>query len=194
MSSNGSPFITERQFEVLAALKKATGDPKGPGYNSNDSQRGWFLASQLTDKKLLSGNDVRAALLSLCNVGLAERKQLESGQYFRLTRSGDRKVEEGFRDDQIQVIVDSTSWTGVIERPKVYQALAILNEMEDACEKIKNNHDRAQIFGLIRALDVLLNIPDPPRQGVVGLIRDPAFANIIQVATFLAALIGAVRP
>ena len=189
-----NPSITKRQFDVLSALKQATEHPDGPGNSPRDSSRGWFLASQLTDKKLLSGGDVRSVLLELCGDGFVEAKWQESGRYFRLTKSGIAKLEMGYEDPQELIMVDSSRWTGIIEPVKIYQALSILNDMEDACEKIKNNHDRSQIFGLIRALELLLTIPEPPRQGVVSLIRDPAFANIVQVATFLAALIGAVKP
>ncbi|MBS0254683.1 MAG: hypothetical protein JSS36_05600 [Proteobacteria bacterium] len=191
---SGNPLISKRQFDVLSALKQAADQPFGPGDSFYDHRKGWFLASQLVDKKLLTGGDVRAVLIDLCDSGLVETKFAESGRYFRLTGKGSRKVDEG-QDEVLNIdSVDSSKWTGIIEPPKVYQALHILSDMEDACEKIVNNHDRAQIFGLIRALEVLLTIPEPPRQGVVSLLRDPVFGNVVQVATFFVALIGAVKP
>ena len=194
MSDDGISLITEWQFQVLSALKEATDHPEGPGYNQTDNKRGWFLATQLVDKKLLSGSNIRPALELLCSSALVERTSRDSGRYFRITKGGIRRLERGITDSGNKIIIDSSNWTGIIEPVKVFQAMAIVHEMEDVCENIKNNHDRAQIFGLIRALDVLLNVPEPPRQGIVGLIRDPAFANIVQIATFLAALIGAVKP
>ena len=65
--------------------------------------------------------------------------------------------------------------------------------MEDVCERLTNNQVRAQIFGLIRALEALLTVPEPPRPGIVSLLRDPAFANVTQVGTLIAALIAAIR-
>ena len=194
VSNGGTPLITKWQFEVLSALKEARDHPEGPGYSHFDSSKGWFLASQLVDKKLLSGSNVRPGLVALCEVGFAETRYFESGRYFRITTRGANRLEDGYTDDANLMLIDSSKWTGIIEPVKISQVLAILFEMEDACEKITSNHDRAQIFGLIRALEVLLNIPEPPRQGVVSLIRDPAFSNIVQAATFLAAIIAAVKP
>lgn len=186
--------VTKRQHEVLVALRMATENPEGPGYNPHDNDKGWFLATQLSDRNLVSGSGVRPVLLALNELGLVEKKSLESGRYFRLTKRGHALAIEDFADNVDASVVDSSAWTGIIEPPKVHQALIILAEIEDICEKIKNNHDRAQIYGLIRALELLLTVPEPPRQGVVALVRDPAFANIVQVATFLASLIAAVKP
>jgi hypothetical protein len=194
VTEHQKPPITKRQHEVLVALKLATANPEGPGYNQLDNNKGWFLASQLTDRNLVSGLDVRTVLLALHEKGLVEKKSLESGRYFRLTKRGRALADEEFQGNSDATTVDSSSWTGIIEPPKVHQALTILAEMEDVCEKMKNNHDRAQIYGLIRALELLLTVPEPPRQGVVALVRDPAFANVIQVATFLTALVAAVKP
>lgn len=194
MSDNVTPSLTKWQFEVISALKEATDHPEGPGNSPHDSSRGWFLASQLSDKNLVNGPNIRPALLALCDARLVESTFRSSGRYFRLTNSGVRRLEEGYSEVENPMSVDSSNWTGIIEPVRVYQALAILNEMEDACEQIENNHDRSQIFGLIRALEVLLNLPEPPRQGIVSLVRDPAFANLVQVATFLAALLAALRP
>lgn len=188
--------LTPRRYEVLVSLWTATQNPKGPGYYGLDNDRGWFLASQLTDRRLVAGSgaDVRSVLRDLAQIGLVETKSLESGRYFRLTAKGRALAREDYSEEAEPIEVDSSTWTGIIEQPKVHQALAIIAEMEDVCEKMKNNRDRAQIYGLIRALELLLTVPEPPRQGVVALIRDPAFVNVVQVATFLASLIAAVKP
>ncbi|WP_417617673.1 hypothetical protein [Parasphingorhabdus sp.] len=89
--------------------------------------------------------------------------------------------------------IDSKSWTGVVSPVQVQQVLIILSEIEDVCESMTENLPRAQVMGLVRALEILLDLPNPPRTGVLALVRDPAFANVIQVATLLAAITAALK-
>ena len=194
MSEEVRPRISEWEFDVLAALKAAKDIPGKPGVSSFDAERGWFTVTQVSERNELKGPSIRPALTVLCEAGFAQSKPLDSSRYYRVTQRGLDLIETGFQPDDDRLVVNSGSWTGIIEPVQVSQVLAILSDMEDVCERITDNQERAQIFGLIRALEVLVNLPNPPRQGVVALLRDPAFANIIQVATFLAALLAAVKP
>ncbi|MDG5751353.1 hypothetical protein P8R33_09570 [Qipengyuania sp. XHP0211] len=190
----GNIPLTKRQFAILNALQEAKNLPVGQGDSYTDSMNGWFLATQLLDKGLVDGGHPRPVLQSLCKLHLAESIGRESGRYFRITPTGKRRLDQGFTEADDQISVDTSSWTGVVEPIQVVQVLTILGEMEDVCERMTDNAARAQIMGLIRALELLVDLPNPPRQGIVSLVRDPAFANIVQFATFFAALIAAVKP
>lgn len=118
-------------------------------------------------------------------------------QLFRLSGLGERAMrifeEEGDGIVPRTIRVDSSTWTGIITSAQIYYVLQIVSEIEDIAESIKDNVARSQILGFVTALKVLLELPEPPRKGIVELARDPAFANIIQIGTFLAAIIAAMK-
>jgi len=187
-------MLSKWEFDVLSAVNEARTKPlpfEGPTF---DAERGWFTVTQITDLNNLKGPSIRPVLYSLIGGGFVESKPLESGRYYRVTAKGKARLSQGFSEEQEQTFVNSSAWTGIIDPVQVAQVMVILGEMEDVCEQITENQPRAQIFGLIRALEILVNVPEPPRQGVVALLRDPAFANVVQVATFLTALVAAVKP
>ena len=81
--------------------------------------------------------------------------------------------------------VESYRWTGVVSPPKVVHILAIIDDMEKVVEGILDNAKHSQIVGLIIALRAILQTPEPPKAPVLSIIRDPAFANIVEVGSFL---------
>jgi hypothetical protein len=186
--------ITSWEYDVLAALKTAADSDQAKASGSFDVQKGWLTGTQIIGFSSITGPNIRPALNLLRERGFIDTRSHEWLRLFRINQRGIARLEQGKPRADADLIFSSYAWTGVVDPVQAQQVLAILAEMEDVCEQISNNHDRAQIYGLIRAIEVLLTIPEPPRQGLVALVRDPAFANIVQVATFLAALIAAVRP
>ena len=187
--------LTRSEFDALQAVKAATDSPNAKHSPSFDAQKGWLTVTEIREFSGIElSKNVRPTLIHLERSGYLSQKAPASIRHFRLNEKGLHLLKSGFSDENDPIVVDSASWTGIIEPVQIQRVLLILSDMEDVCESIRNNRDRAQIFGLIRALEVLLTVPDPPRQGVVSLLRDPAFANVVQVGTFLAALIAAVKP
>jgi hypothetical protein len=185
--------ISAWEYDVLASTKSANSSDEANISALFDVKNGWLTATQITQFSGLSGPSIRPALNSLVEAGLLQSRTFDAIRLFKITGKGLDRIDQGPPAENSDLSVSSRAWTGIVDPIQAGKALAIVAEMEDVCEQITNNHDRAQIYGLIRALELLLTLPDPPRQGVVSLARDPAFANIVQVATFLAALIAAVK-
>ena len=184
--------ISEWEYNVLRAVQEIADSPQAKIDILLETRQGWLTNVHVRDLLEAPSVKTRTTLRTLAAQGLLTERMFMSSRHFRLTQKGlDRlsKPAPSSNDGS----VDSQSWTGVIETFQTKRALAILSEMEDVCEQMRNNNDRAQILGLVRALEILLNLPDPPRAGVVSLARDPAFANVIQVGAFLAALVAAVK-
>ncbi|RVQ69212.1 hypothetical protein EKN06_03155 [Croceicoccus ponticola] len=186
--------LNRLEFDVLSAVLKATDCYEAKNSTSFDVEKGWLSATQIAELSGYEGPNIRVPLQNLTSDGFLNRRSHQSVHIFRIARKGRDRVNLAPPDESQEFASMSSSWTGIIQPIQVHQVMVILSDMEDVCERISNNHDRAQIFGLIRALEALVNLPDPPRQGVVSLVRDPAFANVVQVGTFLAALIAAVKP
>jgi predicted transcriptional regulator len=186
--------LFEGDLEALRATKRAIESDRAKFSKSGDIARGWLTATEIIEFSGSPENKgFRIALNNLASLGFLEQRLSASIRNYRLTEKG-RKIVQSAGSKSTEVIVaNSAAWTGVVEAPQIRQVLLILEEMEHVCEKIRNNQQRAQIIGLIRALEMLLAVPEPPRQGIVSLVRDPAFANIVQVGTFLAAIVAAVR-
>ena len=191
--SGGQHDLTPWEYDVLAAVKSASDSDLARSSSSFDVSRGWLTGTQVVDFSDLTGPNIRPVLNLLREVGYVDARSHESIRLFRLNAKGSQRLATGRPNEDDNQAYSSQSWTGIIDAVQIGRVSIILSEMEDVCERITNNHDRAQIYGLIRALECLLTIPEPPRQGVIALVRDPAFANIVQVATFLAALIAAVK-
>ena len=191
--SGGQHDLTPWEYDVLAAVKSASESDEARSSVSFDVSRGWLTGTQVFELSGLTGPNIRPVLHRLREDAYIDARSYESIRLFRVNAKGTQRLATGRPSEDDSQGYSSESWTGIIDAVQIGRVSIILSEMEDVCERITNNHDRAQIYGLIRALECLLTIPEPPRQGVVALVRDPAFANIVQVATFLAALIAAVK-
>ena len=187
--------FTESEFAALRSVKLAIESTGAKFSKSVELKRGWMTVTEIREfSDQNEYNNIRPSLKYLAENGYLNQKITASIRHFRITKKGENLLQnEKSFSTEIDTI-NSTLWTGIIEPIQIQRVLIILSDMEDVCETIRNNRDRAQIFGLIRALEIILSIPDPPRQGIVSLLRDPAFANIVNVGTFLAALIAAVKP
>lgn len=81
--------------------------------------------------------------------------------------------------------VDSASWTGIVTPTEVRHVLAIVADIEGVARTIGDNEKQSQIIGLVTALRAILETPEPPRQPILSIVRDPAFAHIVEVGAFL---------
>ena len=184
--------ITSWEFEVLRAVQDFSKSDAARQHMLLETQQGWITNVNVMEFLESPSLPTRTTLRELSAKGLLAEKVLHYSRHFRLTHKGIERLIAGPPTDEVDAF-DSKTWTGVVDPIQAERALFIVSEMEDVCERMTNNFDRAQIMGLVRALELLLTIPEPPRLGIVSLVRDPAFSNIIQVAAFLAALVAAVK-
>ena len=191
---NPTPLhISQFEFEVLNFFEAVKETDAHKNSVFHEHKRGWFSNVEIREFLGSPSLSTRTALGALASYGLVTENTAAGFRQYRITPVGMDRLKSGF----LAVDADSASsytWTGVVDPVQAERALAIISELEDACERMTNNSDRAQVMGLVRALEILLTIPEPPRAGIVALIRDPAFANIVQLATFLAALAAAIKP
>ncbi|MCU0949160.1 MAG: hypothetical protein MUF47_13060 [Porphyrobacter sp.] len=186
--------LAENDLNALRAVKQAIESDRARFSKSGDISRGWLTATEIQEfSGLFLERGFRVSLNNLVSMGFLEQRSAASIRTYRLNERGNQILAAVSADSKEIIVADSASWTGVVRPPQIRQVLIILEEMEQVCETITNNEQRAQILGLIRALELLLAMPEPPREGIVSLVRDPAFANIVQVGTFLAAIVAAVR-
>ncbi|MEM7778836.1 MAG: hypothetical protein AAF697_00425 [Pseudomonadota bacterium] len=154
-------------------------------------QLGWVTSARVREELGANSVETRKALNHLAIDGLLETESIESAKQYRLTPLGSRFLVDAKRtegDDQSETVAIDNGDNFSVSVVQRGQILALLSEIEDVAEGITDNETRAQIFGLIRALKVLLDVPNPPKAGMLAIIRDPAFANLVQIATFLAAI------
>lgn len=181
-------------LELISAVKEI-GDhyPKSEfDFGSIPQQHGWVTSARVREHIGANSLETRKGLKHLAVEGYLENETFEQVDFFRLSALGDRALAiAADSDDPIRAV--ASDWTGIIEPVQIQQVLRIVSEIEDVAEGIQDNMMRSQILGLVQALKVLLDLPQPPKKGVVELVRDPAFANIVQIGTFLAAIIAALK-
>jgi hypothetical protein len=85
-------------------------------------------------------------------------------------------------------LIDSQKWTGLIRPAEVAHVLSIVHQIELIAEEFSDNVAKAQIHGLVTALRALLELPESPRKPVLSLVRDEAFANLVQISALLVAI------
>lgn len=181
------------ELNVLRAVTKISESvDRRASLGSELFNEGWTTSAMVRLELGSKSLDTRRTLRRLVDWGCLETLDYAQAQFFRMSGKGHRALlGESFSD--VPPSLDSSSWTGVVTPLQIIQILQIVSEIEDVCEEITNNETRSQIFGLVRALEILLEIPNPPRLGIVSLVRDPAFANIVQVGTLFAAIVAAVK-
>jgi len=124
---------------------------------------------------------IKEGMVSQPRHGVSDRYQITSDGI----RWMDRLNEQGR--------IDSSSWTGIITPTQVSQIFPLILKMEFEAEKITDNAQRSQIIGIVAAIKVLLDLPQPPAGVVVQALRDPIFSNLVQFATLIAAIVAALR-
>ncbi|MFO6429678.1 hypothetical protein ACLBKT_06230 [Erythrobacter sp. W302b] len=189
-----SPF----ELRVLRAIAKISSMyPRPMSGPTIPLQEGWITSGKLREYLQSKSLETRATLNSLADDGLLEQEKIFGVQQYRLTDLGRQYLDPDADVDAQPLIerssIDSSAWTGIVTPPQIYHVLQIVSQIEDVAEEIQENEARAQIMGLVAALKILLDLPSPPRQGIVALARDPAFANLIQIGTLLAAVVAAVK-
>ena len=189
-----SPF----ELRALRAIAKISSlYPRPTSGPMIPQQDGWVTSARVREYLQSKSLETRSTLINLAEDGLLEKEKMFGVQQFRLTDIGraylepDGELEAG--SPIVRSTIDSSAWTGIVSPPQIYHVLQIVSQIEDVAEEIQENEARAQIMGLVSALKILLDLPSPPRQGIVALARDPAFANLIQIGTLLAAIVAAVK-
>ena len=189
--------LSKLEFDVLSAVRNIrTHYPQFGIGDAIPQQEGWVTSARVRETLGTKSLETRRTLQHLAIDGLLQEMEVEKVQMFRLSGQGERFLGEPHASDERSdrpIRAESESWTGILELPQIRQVLQIVSEIEDVAENMRGNVERAQILGLIGALKILLDLPDAPRAGIIELVRDPAFANIIQVATLLAAIVAVLR-
>ncbi|MXO85214.1 hypothetical protein GRI38_04145 [Altererythrobacter aurantiacus] len=197
MSSEVSSNTSDLDYEILSAVRDV-----GTQYPALDDgpllpqQEGWVTSSRVREQIGAKSLETRKGLQHLVVEKMLQSSRLGGVEVFRLSGLGARALEVW--EDEHQrlgeaIRVSSSDWTGLVSPIQIKQVLSIVSQIEDCAEAIRENEVRSQILGLALAIKTLLDLPQPPRQGLVELIRDPAFANIVQIGTFLAAITAALR-
>ena len=154
---------------------------------------GWVTSARAREELGSKSLETRRTLQHLSVEGIVEVQEFDRVQFFRLTSAGERLLQTSKQDGNADVLIDSSRWTGLISAPQISQVLRIVSEIEDVAETILDNSERAQIIGLVSAIKILLDLPEPPRMGLMSLLRDPAFANILAIGTLITSLIAALK-
>ncbi len=81
--------------------------------------------------------------------------------------------------------IDSASWTGIVSPVEVAHVMSIVADIEAVARSIGDNEKQSQIIGLVTALRAILETPEPPRKPILSIVRDPAFAHIVEVGALL---------
>ncbi|MFN3818895.1 hypothetical protein [Blastomonas sp.] len=197
MTSADRP-LSAFDVQILLALRDvAASYPKSSLEWSSLQDEGWVTSAQVREELGSKSLETRQALKHLAVEGTLSEMFDRGIQMFRLSGKGERALaamQSMDRDlNSSAGNVESRTWTGTISPIQAYQVLQVVSEFEDVAESITDNMNRAQIMGLISAIKILIELPEPPREGIIQLIRDPAFANIVQIGTFLAAVIAAIN-
>lgn len=197
--------LTEFDRKVLLAVQEIASRYKADFANYTFYEKfgpipqelGWVTSARVRETIGARSLETRRTLQNLAADDLMESEVFDSVEQFRLTMLGERFLDgslPSLHEPHVELTrIESTVWTGRVTAPQIYQVLQIVSEIEDVAEGITDNEARAQMYGLITALKTLLDLPNPPREGIVALARDPAFGNLIQIGTFLAAIIAAMK-
>jgi hypothetical protein len=183
--------LTRQEIDVLRELMAiAEKYPKATLEDSIPQQEGWTTSARIRESLGSGSLETRRSLRRLADWGYADQKKINGSEWYKINGRG---AAAFLRNTDASAAIDSSLWTGSVSAIQVHQILSIVSEIEDACETITDNYARSQILGLVRALEILLTIPEPPRQGIIALIRDPAFNHVIGFGTFLAAIVAALK-
>jgi hypothetical protein len=194
--------LSEWELDVLRAVQKVSARTEinlkaQEDYFGNKTlalEDGWTTSATVKEELKARSLQTRHTLRRLADWGHLNSIQVSQAQCFRLSSIGiDALLGAVAEQVTAPSMIDSAVWTGTVSPAQIGQVLNILSEIEDICETILENEPRYQILGLVSALEILLYLPNPPRTGIIYLIRDPAFANIVQIATCLAAIVAAVK-
>lgn len=129
----------------------------------------------------------KQAVQNLLRVGcIAEVPESGPLKHYIVTPAGERFYQRFVKASLDEISgTDSAKWTGIIAPAEVRYVLKIVQDIEDVALSISSNEKRSQIIGLVTALRAILETPEPPRQPILSIVRDPAFAHILEVGSFL---------
>lgn len=184
--------ISEFEAELLTALVTIANKygPASEGGVVVPIQQGWMTSARVREHLGKRSLETRKSLKRMASLGYVDLSTINGVDSFRINARG---TEALLRRKGEGLAVKAQTWTGLVSPIQIAQILNIVSEIEDICEGIQDNELRSQIYGLIRALQALLEVPNPPKVGLLALIGDPAFANIVQIATCLAAIVAALK-
>ncbi|WP_147418737.1 hypothetical protein [Sphingobium terrigena] len=157
------------------------------GYFDDLRSTGWITSGRLRAHLKSDSLVTRRTLRRLADFGYLDTTIRDETEYFHINEKGAHEISDIFSGDGDDQRVREISIEQVAEIQK------ILSEIEDLSESILSNSEKQQVIGFIKSVKILIDVPDVPKSGIIGLIRDPAFANIVQLATFLAALAAVLK-
>jgi DNA-binding PadR family transcriptional regulator len=138
----------------------------------------------------VSPSVVTVFLEELLKEGLIEKPQHGIADRYRITAQGIRFMDAEVNSSRV---INSSEWTGVLSNAQIAQVYPLILKIELEAEKITDNETRSQILGIVQAIRILLDIPQPPKSVIVQALRDDAFSNLVQFATLIAAVLAAIR-
>ena len=194
--SNGPQTITDFERRVVLAVREVV---KGyadflPSQITAIQQGRWVTSAQVHAVIDAESIEVRQALESLSSRMITERTKFGDVTVFRLSSKGHDLIidrPEGREEDSSSFPLEVSGAS--LSETEVSKIISILSQMEDVAEGEKNNSERAQIYGLIKAVRALIDLPEPPRRGLLALLSDPVFGNLVQIAALAAAIIAVVK-
>ena len=110
--------------------------------------------------------------------------QISGGRLFQITAAGFDAIESG----DVSIAVDSSAWTGRFDLSEYQKAeiRSILNQMKAAILDAKLSNARtANAMALIEAAEKLIETPDPLWPEIMRLLRSPALAGVVGVASLV---------
>ena len=190
MTGNQLTRITAWEVRVLRGVVEVSVDDR-EHYHFTDELRshGWVTSGRLAAHLLSESFHVRKSLRKLAELGSLDRTYRDDIEYFRITPSGMQKIAQ----PKIIEYQSSVDPHRVLDGDQVHEVIKILHEIQDVAEETEDNFDRAQISGFARSLEILIQLPVVPKTGILALIRDPAFANVVALGAFLTAIYAAVK-
>jgi hypothetical protein len=157
------------------------------GYFDDLRSKGWITSGRLRSHLKSDSLVTRRTLRRLADYGYLDSTIRDETEYFHINEKGSVEISDIATDDVIYLQSRAISDDNIIQIQK------ILSEIEDLSESVLANSEKQQIIGFVKSVKILIDVPDVPKAGILSLIRDPAFANIVQLATFLAALAAVVK-
>ncbi|WBY08603.1 hypothetical protein PIB19_03800 [Sphingomonas sp. 7/4-4] len=153
-------------------------------YAYNDELRsiGWITSGRLSAHLRSESFITRKSLRRLADSGYLDRAYRDEVEYFRINAVGRAALTP---PDELEApSAFSLTKFGLVNDEQVTKIIRILSQIEDLSESTQDNLQRSQISGLVRSLNILIQLPQVPKEGILALLRDPAFANIVQLGTF----------
>lgn len=166
---------------VRAVLEAGYDDQHQFGYWDELRNKGWVTSGRISAFLKSESFATRKTLRRLADLGYLDQAYREHTEFFISNARGELAIS----NPPLPPKVDQISSLNDID---IFEIKKLLGKIEDISETIVDNQTRAQIVGFVRLVDVLVDLPDPPKAGLLALIRDPAFANIVQLGVFLTAI------